>query len=54
MAETLTVTKKLEYIVYGFIKENIEHKNDELNIPKAIKLLIASFTPNLWINSNID
>lgn len=53
MAETLTVTEKLEYIVYGFIKENIEHENDELNIPKAIKLLIASFTPNLWINSKI-
>eukprot|EP01084_Bolivina_argentea_P267863 454824_1 len=47
----LPLTKRIQFVTYGYIRNEI--KETRINIPKAIKLLISSFVPNLWIDSNI-
>lgn len=51
-ATRLSVSDKLEYVTYGYIRENVEAKVKDI-IPEEIKLLISSFLSNLWMDSTI-
>eukprot|EP01084_Bolivina_argentea_P229867 387873_1 len=44
---------KLELLTFGCIRNHIEHNIQNKRIPRAIKEMIASFLPNLWIDSKI-
>ena len=53
MSSSLSTKDKLELVTIGYIRKNIEYKYKQVTIPKAVKLLISSFVPNLWIDSKI-